>query len=60
MGGQVMRRVGRKRLPLQGVKSGLFFAEEMAKGQSEAAFYSTLKTYLAPRRVFAVSTPETN
>lgn len=49
MGGQVLKRSGSKRLPLKGVKSGLFIAEEMVKGQSEAAFYSTLTTDLAPR-----------
>lgn len=48
-GGQVMRRVGRKRLPIKGQKSGLYIPEEMVKGQSEAAFYRTLETDLAPR-----------
>ncbi|MGY3588068.1 hypothetical protein [Bradyrhizobium sp. USDA 4350] len=49
MGGQVMQRAGAKRLPLHGVKSGLFIPEEMVKGQSEAAFYRVLDTDLAPR-----------
>jgi hypothetical protein len=49
MGGQVMKRAGASRLPLHGVKSGLFIPEEMVKGSSEAAFYSTLSTDLAPR-----------
>lgn len=48
-GGQVMRRAGKGKLPIHGVKSGLFIAEEMVKGGSEAAFYRTLQTDLAPR-----------
>ena len=49
MGGQVLKRSGSKRIPIHGVKSGLFIAEEMVKGSSEVAFYSTLETDLAPR-----------
>jgi len=49
MGGQVLKRSGSSRLPIHGVKSGLFIPEEMVKGQSEAAFYATLQTDLAPR-----------
>ncbi|MBR0871185.1 hypothetical protein JQ633_12510 [Bradyrhizobium tropiciagri] len=49
MGGQVMQRAGSRRLPLHGVKSGLFIPEEMVKGQSEAAFYGVLQSDLAPR-----------
>lgn len=49
MGGQVMQRSGSGRTPIHGVKSGLFIAEEMVKGSSEAAFYQTLETDLAPR-----------
>lgn len=55
MGGQVMHRAGSKRLPLHGVKSGLFIPEEMVKGQSEAAFYDTLDTDLAPRLAHELS-----
>lgn len=49
MGGQVMQRDGRSRTPIHGIKSGLFIAEEMVRGNSEAAFYTTLETDLAPR-----------
>ena len=49
MGGEVMRRVGKRRLPLKGVRLGLFIPEEMVKGQSEAAFYRVLDSDLAPR-----------
>lgn len=49
MGGQVMQRTGSGRLPLRGVKSGLFIPTEMVQGQSEAAFYRVLDTDLAPR-----------
>jgi hypothetical protein len=50
MGGQVLQRAaGAKRLPIHGIKSGLFIPEEMVKGNSAAAFYSTLETDLAPR-----------
>ena len=44
-----MKRSGSKRIPIHGVKSGLFIAEEMVRGSSEGAFYSTLETDLAPR-----------
>ncbi len=50
-GGQVLKRAGKAKYPIHGVKSGLFIAEEMVKGQSEAAFYQTLDTDLAPRIV---------
>lgn len=49
MGGAVLKRTGSSRLPIKGVRSGLFIPEEMVKGSSEAAFYSTLETDLAPR-----------
>lgn len=48
-GGQVMQRSGGSRLPIHGVKSGLYIPEEMVKGASAQAFYSTLDTDLAPR-----------
>ena len=48
-GGQVLQRAGAGKYPIHGVKSGLFIAEEMVKGNSEAAFYSTLDSDLAPR-----------
>jgi hypothetical protein len=49
MGGAVLRRVGKARQPVAAVKSGLFIPEEMVKGQSEAAFFSTLDRDLSPR-----------
>jgi hypothetical protein len=48
-GGQVLQRAGAGKYPIHGVKSGLFIAEEMVKGSSEAAFYSTIDSDLAPR-----------
>jgi hypothetical protein len=48
-GGTVVRRVGKKRYPLHGVKSGLFIPTEMVTGSSEAAFYSTVESALPDR-----------
>jgi hypothetical protein len=49
LGGVVMKRVGKHRKPLQTIRSGLFIAEEMVKGQSEAAFYATIDRDLPDR-----------
>jgi hypothetical protein len=49
MGGNTLKRAGKSRLPIHGVRSGLYIPEEMVKGGSEAAFYSTLESDLAPR-----------
>jgi hypothetical protein len=49
MGGAVLRRAGKGRLPLRGVKSGLFIPTEMVTGSSEAAFYSTVESQLPDR-----------
>jgi hypothetical protein len=38
MGGQVFRRAGMARLPLEGVRSGLFIPTEMTTGKTAAAF----------------------
>lgn len=47
--GQVLRRSGASKFPVKVVRSGLFIPQEMVIGQSEAAFYRTLDTDLAPR-----------
>lgn len=47
--GHVLQRVGAAKLPVRVVRSGLFIPTEMVSGQSEAAFYKTLDTDLAPR-----------
>ena len=49
MGGAVLKRKGAKRLPIGGQKSGLFIPDEMISGESEAAFYGTVNSDLAPR-----------
>ena len=45
----MLQRVGKARKPLRSVRSGLFIPEEMVKGQSEAAFYSTIDRELPGR-----------
>lgn len=49
MGGAVIARAGAGRTPLKTIKSGLFIPEEMVKGQSAAAFYSTVEANLPGR-----------
>lgn len=44
--GQVLRRVGKSKLPVTVVKSGLFIAEEMVKDATAAAFYNTVGALL--------------
>lgn len=48
-GGQVFARKGRRRLPIEVKRSGLFIPEEMITGQSEAAFYGTVTRELPGR-----------
>jgi hypothetical protein len=45
--GQVVRRVGRGKYPLETVRSGLFIPEEMVTGASASAFYGTVDHELA-------------
>lgn len=49
MGGAVLQRVGKSRLPLKGLKSGLYIPEEMTKGNTEAVFYATVNARLPDR-----------
>lgn len=49
-GGEVFRRVGGGRGPLRTVKTGVFIAEEMVKGASMDAFFTTVSTVM-PRRL---------
>ena len=49
MGGAVLKRTGKGRLPLQGQRSGLFIAEDLISGQSEQAFNSTVERELTGR-----------
>ena len=49
MKGAVLIRAGKARHPLRTVKSGLFIAEEMVTGQSEAAFHQTVARDLPAR-----------
>lgn len=44
--GQVLRRVGKSKLPVTVVRSGLYIAEEMVKGASAAAFYRTVDAFV--------------
>jgi hypothetical protein len=46
--GQVMRRTGAGKFPIEQVRSGLFIPEEMIKGNSAAVFYGTIDAQLAP------------
>jgi hypothetical protein len=48
-GGAVVRRAGKGRYPLHGVKSGLFIPTEMVSGASEAVFYATVESQLPDR-----------
>src|SRR5690606_13922776 len=41
MGGHAFRRVGKDRFPIKVVRSGLFIAEEMIKGNTEKVFFET-------------------
>ncbi len=45
--GQVVRRIGRGKYPLEIVRSGLFIPEEMVTGSSAATFYATTDQALA-------------
>jgi hypothetical protein len=47
--GQVMQRVGRGRLPIHKVKSGLFIPKEFVSGDSESAFWDTVMSVLPQR-----------
>lgn len=49
IGGAVLKRAGKARYPLSTMRSGLYIPEEMIKGQSQAAFYSTAERELPPR-----------
>lgn len=49
MGGAVLKRKGRSRIPLEGQRSGLFIPEEMISGQSKTAFNSTVERELPGR-----------
>lgn len=49
MGGQVFKRNGSKRFPIEKQKSGLFLPIEFAQGSSRAAFYATVEGSLLPR-----------
>lgn len=49
MGGAVLKRTGRGRLPLKGQRSGLFIPEELVSGASQAAFHSTVNRELPGR-----------
>lgn len=49
MGGAVLKRTGRARLPIKGQRSGLYIAEELISGQSEQAFNSTVERELPGR-----------
>jgi len=46
-GGQVMRRTGASKFPIEQVRSGLFIPEEMIKGNSAVMFYGTVDAHLA-------------
>lgn len=49
MAGHVFKRKGKGRLPIAQAKSGLFIAEEMIKGASEAAFQQSVAADLPGR-----------
>lgn len=49
MGGAVLKRTGRGRLPIKGQRSGLFIADELISGQSKDAFNSTVERELPGR-----------
>jgi hypothetical protein len=51
-GGQVFRRAGAGRLPLELVRSGLFIPQEMVTGETAAAFYHAVEREL-PNRLAA-------
>jgi hypothetical protein len=46
--GHVFRRVGKSKLPIQQVRSGLFIPNEMVTGNSAVVFYGTVDAHLAP------------
>lgn len=50
MGGAVLNRAGKSRLPLAAApRSGLYIPTEMVKGNSEAVFYAVVQRDLGPR-----------
>jgi hypothetical protein len=49
LGGAVLIRSGKARFPLKTVKSGLFIPDEMVKGQSAQAFFTTVERDLPDR-----------
>lgn len=49
MGGHVFIRLGKRKLPIEAVKSGLFIPTEMVSGSSEAAFNATVERELPAR-----------
>ena len=49
MGGAVLHRVGKRRLPLKGALSGLYIPDEMTKGNTEAAFYKVVASRMPGR-----------
>jgi hypothetical protein len=46
--GQVFRRVGKSKLPIVQVRSGLFIPNEMVTGNSAVVFYGTVDAHLTP------------
>lgn len=46
--GNVMRRTGKSKYPIEQIKSGLYIPEEMVKGNSAVVFYGTVEARLAP------------
>jgi len=49
LGGQVFRRTGKGRVPIERIKSGLYIPTEMVTGATAAAFLSTVRRVLPPR-----------
>lgn len=49
LGGHVFKRKGKGRLPIKAGRSGLYIAEEMVSGQSEATFNATVDRKLPGR-----------
>lgn len=54
-GGAVLIRADQSRFPIHVVKSGLFIAEEMVKGNSALAFYNTVERDLPARIEYEIS-----
>jgi hypothetical protein len=47
-GGNVVRRVGKAKFPIEQVRSGLFIPTEMVTGKSAVVFYGTVNARLGP------------